>query len=111
MLIILDKKTKVVKENMGTNSKFPDGNIPNLNPKENELFIRIHDNSDIAKQIMSAYDYELVLNENNEVTNVIVNKTLEEFQAEQPTLPQPPSSEERLQALEDAMIALTLGGM
>lgn len=111
MLLILDKKTKRIKENYGTNSLFPSGNIPNLEPSENEIFIKIHDDSEFVKQISMAYDFELVLDENNEVTNVIIHKTLEDYNAEKPVIPQPPTDQERLQSLEEAMITITLGGM
>lgn len=105
MLLILDKGTKKINENKGTNSLFPDGNIPNLIPDEHEIFVRLHDDSEFAKQIMTAYDYELVLDENNEVINVIVHKTLEQFLSEQP-IPEPqPTLEEQL-AEKDKQIQL-----
>lgn len=106
MLIIIDKISKNIVDNLGTNSIFSDGNIPNLEPKDNEIFVQLHDSNEMAKIIMSAYDYELVLNEKNEVTDVIVNKTLEQYQAEQPILSSPPTSEERLSAIEDLLITL-----
>lgn len=92
MIIVIDKETKEIKNNMGTNSLFPTGGVPNLKPKENEMFIKIHDDSVFAELIMSAYDYELILDENNDVTNVIVHKTLEQYRAEQP-IPTPQPSE------------------
>lgn len=81
MLIIIDKKTKKIKDNLGTNSLFPAGDLP-ISEKENEIYVRLNDGSEFAKQILAAYDYELVLDENNEVTEVIVHKSLEEYQAE-----------------------------
>lgn len=86
MLLILDKATKQVLSNMGTNSLFPDGNIPNMTPADNELFVRISDDSPFVQTILSAYDYSLELDGDNNVTNVIVNKTFSEFN--QPTLDQ-----------------------
>lgn len=53
MVIIIDKSTKAIKQNMGTNSVFPGGNIPNVTCAEDEEIVRIHDNSELAKKIMA----------------------------------------------------------
>lgn len=96
MLIIMDERTKKVLNNLGTNSLYPDGNLP-IKENENEIYIRLHDDSVFAKKIMLAYEHDLVLNDANEVTNVVVDKTLEEFQAEQNILPPDPTESELLQ--------------
>ena len=82
MLLVIDKITKKVIENQGTNSMFPDGNIPNVELKENEEFIKIHDDSEEAKLILSAYDYSF----ENSVLNV--NKTIEQYLNEQKETPE-----------------------
>lgn len=99
MLIILEKKTGKILTNFGTNSLYPDGGLP-IKEKEDEIYIRLHDDSEFVKQIIAAYDYELVLNSENEVTGVIVHKTLAEYQAEQPIDTQLRSTEERIKILE-----------
>jgi len=53
MITIINKKTKEIINNMGTNSAFPDGNIPNITCKKTEEIIRIHDKSELAKKIMN----------------------------------------------------------
>ena len=42
---------------------------------------------------------------------VVARHTIESYPEPEPELPQPPSQEERLQALEEVMVILTLGGM
>ena len=54
MVIIIDKNTKKVINNMGTNSSYPDGNIPGIVLQENEDLVFLHDESDEAKSILSA---------------------------------------------------------
>lgn len=83
MLIIYDINTQTIINNCGTNSMFPDGNIPNVTTAENEVLIRIHDDSTEASQIMNAAEYELILNEDNTLKEVIVHKTLAEAQQEE----------------------------
>lgn len=95
MLIILDKASKEIKKNLGTNSLYPKGDLP-IFENENEIYVRIDDNSVFSKLIQSAYYYELELDENNHVTNVIVHKTLEEYRAEQPIESQPPTAFDEL---------------
>jgi hypothetical protein len=77
MLIIIDKNTKQVISNHGTNSLFPDGNIPGIELGENEEAIRIPDNSEQAKIIMDASEFHF-----DENTNVVVTKTLEQTRQE-----------------------------
>ncbi len=81
MLIIIDKITKKIIENHGTNNLYPCGNIPNIELKDNEETVRIHDDSELAQEILSAYDYELVIGENG-IEGVKVNKTLDQFRRE-----------------------------
>lgn len=61
MLLIIDKQTKKIIENMGTNSLFPCGNLPNLPelPKCQE-YKKVHDDSELAKKIMESCDCEVV---------------------------------------------------
>jgi hypothetical protein len=77
MLLIIDKITKKVIENHGTNSLFPDGNIPNTELKENEEAIRVNDDSEEARLILNAYDYSF----QNGILKI--NKTLEQYKQEQ----------------------------
>ena len=41
MIIIVDKKTKKLKKNFGTNSAFPDGNMPGISCQDDEEIIMI----------------------------------------------------------------------
>ena len=61
MLIVIDKATKRLVNNMGTNSLYPDGNIPGFKVKCNEYVIRLHDESELAKKIMSNCHCEAIL--------------------------------------------------
>lgn len=108
MLIVLERDTKKILENYGTNSLFPDGNLP-LEEKSNELFVRIHDNSEMAKEILTAHEYSLILNDRDEATGVTVHQTLEEFQAEQtPIDPLPTESDELASYMLDMDYRLTM---
>jgi hypothetical protein len=82
MLIIYDKNKKLVINNMGTNSAFPDGNIPNLPElQDGHIYIRIPDNSEDAQKIMKAKEYEISLDKNhNPHINII--KTIDDFKNE-----------------------------
>lgn len=75
MIIVYDKLNQKVINNMGTNEKFPDGNISHL-PElpENQIYVRVHDRSEFARKINSAREYNVVFNE-DEVVDIIVNKT------------------------------------
>jgi hypothetical protein len=75
MLVVIDKTTKKVLNNMGTNSAYPDGNL-SYEAKENEQLVKIHDDSDLSKTIQTAYDYDLVLDSEGNCTDVIIHKTL-----------------------------------
>jgi hypothetical protein len=88
MLIIIDKNTKKVINNMGTNSAFPDGNIPNVVLKENEQAIRIHDNSELAQKIQLSKVFEPVI-ENGEVIDINIVKSYEQYLLEHPKPPTP----------------------
>lgn len=108
MLIILERTTKKILENYGTNSLFPDGNLP-LQEKPNELFVRIHDDSEIASKILSAHEYTLILNDQDEATGVTVHQTLEEYQAAQPPVePVPSESDELASYMLDMDYRLTM---
>lgn len=90
---------------MGTNSMFPDGNIPNLPTlPEGQEYIRLHDHSDEAKDIMTAHDYEL-----SSDGKVTVKKTLKQHQDEQPVLPKEKTILERLEAVEAEIKSLKKG--
>ena len=60
MLLIFDIVNNKIVKNCGTNSCFPDGNIPNIELKENEVAVRVHDLSPEAKQIIEACEYNIV---------------------------------------------------
>ena len=75
MIIIINKKTKKIINNMGTNSAFPDGNIPNIRCNENEEIIKMHDNSDLAKKILQASrNFKF----NDDFTDIIVDAETDE---------------------------------
>lgn len=88
MIVILDKITKQVINNLGINPLFPNGNIPNLKPNENEIFIRIDDNSELVKKILNAEckSYTFVFDNDDNVVDVLINKTIEEYQKEKSQL-------------------------
>lgn len=79
MIIVYDKANKKVINNMGTNSAFPDGIIPNL-PElpSGQVYIRLYDNSDDVKNIMSASAYEVELDDKNELKCIVITKTKEQ---------------------------------
>lgn len=83
MLIVYDTINQKVVDNMGTNSAFPDGNIPNISelPK-NQIYVRVHDNSELAEKINSAKDYDFVFDDNGDVLDVNVIKTKEQAKQE-----------------------------
>ena len=85
MLIIYDKIQNKIVDNFGTNSKYPDGDIPNVYLSENQIKIKINDDSIIAKQIINSNDYDLELNDDYTVKNVIINKTNEQYIMDNPT--------------------------
>lgn len=106
MILIKDKVTGKIINNMGTNSMFPDGNIPNLpSLPEGHEYVRIHDHSDEAKDIMTAYDYEISSDK-----KVTVKKTLKQYHDEQPSKEKEKTILERLEALEAEVKALKKGG-
>lgn len=74
---------------MGTNSAFPDGIIPNVEIKENERAVALHDDSDAVKAIRSAKEFNLVFDEEtDELTGVQVIKTREQHQLEEDAKPE-----------------------
>ena len=88
MIIIVKKHSNKVIDNLGSNNAFPDGNIPRLKKlEEDQKYIRIHDNSEIAKQINSAVEYDLTLDKDDNVVSVKVKKTREQWEDEQPPAP------------------------
>lgn len=87
MFILIDKNTGKVISNYGTNSAFPDGNIPNIELKENEEAIRIHDNSDLVQDILDAQEYELEL-QGTDCIHVNVIKSKSEYMHEQKETPE-----------------------
>jgi len=75
MVIIYDKKTFAILNNLGTNSAFPEGNLNVNYDKEKEEVLRIHDNSNLAKKILKAnYRFKL----NNDLTDIEDIETEEE---------------------------------
>lgn len=111
MLIIYDEINKKVINNMGTNSLFPDGNFPELDElPEGQIYLKCHDNSEIGQKIMSAYDYEIVsYTEDGVITEVKINKTLEEYYAEQPE--EISEEEQRLRDIENILADILGGGL
>lgn len=76
MIIIINKATKEIINNMGTNSAFPDGDIPNVTCKENEEIVRLHDDSELVKKILNTrYRYKL----NDTLDDIIITETQEEI--------------------------------
>lgn len=53
MIIIINKATGKIIKNYGTNSAFPDGNLPGVEADDGQEIVRIHDNSPLATEIMS----------------------------------------------------------
>ena len=64
---------------------------------ENKSYIVINDGSALAKSILSAHEYELTFDDEI-VVGVKVLKTIEQYQAEQPTPDQQPTEIELLRA-------------
>lgn len=82
MIIIYDTLNNKVVDNMGTNQNFPDGNIENLPVlPENQVYIRIHDDSDDVKAIQSAKEYNLTV-ENGNLLSVNIIKTYKQEREE-----------------------------
>lgn len=104
LIIIIDKNTKKVINNMGTNSMFPEGNIP-IELKENEACVRTHDDSDLAKKIMSAHKYDFVFDEDDKPVDIIIHKTLKQAQDEEKNKPENVLREVR--AKRNALLAET----
>lgn len=76
MIIIYDIVKQKVIDNMGTNEKFPDGNIPCLSElPQNQIYVRVHDNSDLAKKIKSAREYDFIFDNDYNVLDINVIKT------------------------------------
>jgi len=101
MIIIVKKHSNKVINNLGSNNAFPDGNIPRLKKlEEDQKYIRIHDNSEIAKQINSAVEYVLTLDKDDNVVSVKVKKTKKQWEDEQPIEPHKPTLLERVEAIE-----------
>lgn len=86
MLIIYNTKTGH-KNNMGTNSAFPHGNIPGVILSEHEIPIRIHDNSNLVSKIKSAREWEPIFDENMKLIDVDIKKTHAQYQSENPPEP------------------------
>ena len=103
MLIIIDNLGNVVQ--YCTNSAFPDGNVPYI-PElpEGQKYVRLHDNSEEAKQIMSAFDYTIDADK-----KVTVIKTKQQWKDEQPIEPKKQTLEERIEALEKEFAKLKAG--
>ena len=84
---------------MGTNSVYPDGNIP-YDLKDNEEAVKVHDDSLLVKEIMEAFDYDLTLDKDNKLLSVNVKKTKNQWEDEQPKPEKKKTTEERLKAIE-----------
>lgn len=97
MFIIVDKNTNKITQTIDKNYGIEAG--------ENKLLREITDET-LASKINTAHDYTLIFDTDGNVADITVTKTLAEWQAEQALLPQAPTPEERLSALEDAMLLL-----
>lgn len=109
MLIVYDNLNNKIINNFGTNSLYPDGNIP-IEEKENVLYIKINDNSKFAKDIINAYDYELILDENDHLVDVVARKSFEQYKLEQqlnPTFSEEQVDEEKV-SMAEAIVNLTM---
>lgn len=80
MLIIVDKNTNKVINNLGNNSRYPNGDLPNISLKSNEKAVRINDNHPIAKEILKLKDYELDVSDDL-ITGVRPIQTLDEYRS------------------------------
>ena len=111
MIIVICSTTKKVINNTGTNSMFPDGNIPGIEFKSNEQAIKIHDNSLLAQKISLAMPgyYELILDESCEVIDVTVTKTITEYQASLPPVTPEPTEIDYLLDLDYRLSMIELG--
>ena len=125
MIITIDSNTKkVISNEMNgvTCLLYPDGNIPNLPVlPEGQEYIRLHDEVELVQKISLAYSCELVFDDNCNVIDVNVTKTLEQYwQENPPTLPEP-TPEEKIAQLEQQLadtnamllefMEISLGGM
>jgi hypothetical protein len=110
MLIIIDSTTKQVINNMGPHPMYPDGNIPDLLIAENEQAVRILDGSELAQKILAAepHSYTLAFDEEGNCVDAIVTKTIAEWQAENPTIPEP-TMEDYLVELDFRLCMIELG--
>ena len=75
MLLVLDKETKEVIFNSGTNSAFPMG-VP-YNPQPNELVFRFDDSSELAMKALKTGNFKVVLNEEDELVDIEVLEGIE----------------------------------
>lgn len=114
MLLVFDKKTKQLLNNMGTNSSCPSGNLP-YTPDKNEFLVKIHDTeqSELSNKIMNAYEFECVWDkENPEILfDIVVTKTIKEFNQENPVKKEPTETEKlqnKINELEEKISNLSL---
>lgn len=112
MLIIYNTTNNEIIDNQGTLQLHPDGNVPNL-PElpDGQTYIKIHDDSDLAKKIMAAepHSYTLVFDVDGNCIDATVTKTLVEWQAEQPVVIPDPTTEEYLIDLDYRLCMIELG--
>lgn len=115
MIIVYRKDTKEIVNGCNTNSLFPDGGParPHLEIAVSEYggnisdygVFRLHDieQADLVSKCFT-HDYFLTLGNNGEPVGVSFSEKQQQIEVE------PPTQEERLEALEAAMLELVLGG-
>ena len=108
MLIVYNETNEEVINNMGMNSLYPNGKIPNL-PQlpEGVIYLTCYDDSELADVIMNAKEYTLQYDSEGNITDVTVLQTLEEYKDGNPP---PATDKERIEELE-LVIADLMGGV
>lgn len=99
MLVIIDNETNKIKQSIDKDY--------GVSLAESETLKEI--SFSLYEKYLSAYDYEVEFDEEGDIVDIAISKTREEWEAEQPDAPKPPTPEERIRALEDALLMLTLG--
>jgi len=77
MLLVYDTLNNKVVANYGTNSLFPNGDVPNLPAlQDNHIYIKINDDSEFAKQIMEYKQYNLVFSFDEKIGEYIIKEVI-----------------------------------
>ena len=75
MIIIVNKETKEIINNMGTNSAFPKGDIEVNFDSETEEVVRLHDKSELAQKILKE---KKKFKFNEDCSDIVITETEEE---------------------------------